>query len=81
MIDDSFVFKIGAIENQIGQGNQLSDQSHHVNSANLIHYVAARKSCKILDVSTIVSYYLLNFNFSSQPYYFKVWQPPESEIA
>ena len=81
MIDDSIMLNMGAIEIQIEHGNQFSDQSHHVNPANLIHYITNKRSISTLVESKIVAYYLMNFNTSSQPYYFKVWQPPELVIA
>ena len=81
MIDDALLFKIGAIENQIEQGNQISDQSHHINAANFLHYFPLKKPCTVFTGNNIVIIHITNVNTSPQAYFFNVWQPPESVIA
>lgn len=81
MIDDALLFKIGAIGNQIEQGNQLSDQSHHINAANFLHYFSIKKLCTLFAGNNIIIIHITNVNTSPQAYFFNVWQPPESVIA
>lgn len=81
MIDDALLFKIGAIENQIEQGNQLNDQSHHINAANTLHYASRKKPYTFFTDSNFVIIHLIDINTSPQVFIFNIWQPPKLFIA